>query len=133
MWKKLLGHVVYIMYGAVHKWHCFKSVQKKFYVCFDFEVNEISKLIWNFCFYDKNGLNSRTLSNKQLTHSICQIQPLFTRSKWNMGEILAFLVTLNFWPKNDDEKWSRKNIFEIPPCAHHVIFITAFWSKVQIQ
>ena len=23
----------------------------------------------------------------------------------------------HFWPKNDDEKWSRKNIFEIPPCA----------------
>ena len=22
----------------------------------------------------------------------------------------------NFWPKNDGEKWSRKNIFEIPPC-----------------
>jgi hypothetical protein len=34
-----------------------------------------------------------------------------------MGEILA---------KNDDEKWSRKNIFEIPPCAYHVIFITEF-------
>ena len=32
----------------------------------------------------------------------------------------------HFWPKNDDEKWSRKNIFEIPPCAHHVIFITEF-------
>ena len=23
---------------------------------------------------------------------------------------------LHFWPKNDGEKWSRKNIFEIPPC-----------------
>ena len=23
-------------------------------------------------------------------------------------------------------KWSRKNIFEIPPCAHYVIFITEF-------
>ena len=22
--------------------------------------------------------------------------------------------------------WSRKNIYEIPPCAHHVIFITEF-------
>ena len=32
----------------------------------------------------------------------------------------------HFWPKNDGEKWSRKNIFEIPPCAHHVIFITEF-------
>ena len=31
-----------------------------------------------------------------------------------------------FWPKNDGEKWSRKNIFEIPPYAHYVIFITEF-------
>ena len=23
----------------------------------------------------------------------------------------------NFWPKNDGKKWSRKNIFEIPPCG----------------
>jgi hypothetical protein len=37
-----------------------------------------------------------------------------------MGEILAFLAS------NDDEKWPRKNIFEIPPCAHPVIFITEF-------
>ena len=32
----------------------------------------------------------------------------------------------HFLPKNDDEKWSRKNIFEIPSCAHHVIFIIEF-------
>ena len=62
-----------------------------------------------------------------LTHGIWQIKLWCTRSKWNMGEILAFLA------KNDDEKWSRKNIFENPPCAHHVIFITEFWSKVQTR
>ena len=28
----------------------------------------------------------------------------------------------NFWPKNDGEKWSRKNIFEIPPCGSHFLF-----------
>ena len=33
-------------------------------------------------------------------------------------------ITIIYWPKNDAEKWSRKNIFEIPPCAHHVILIT---------
>ena len=22
-----------------------------------------------------------------------------------------------FWPKNNGAKWSRKNYFEIPPCA----------------
>ena len=32
----------------------------------------------------------------------------------------------HFWPKNDGEKWSGKNIFEIPPCAQYVIFITEF-------
>ena len=40
-----------------------------------------------------------------------------------MGEILAFLA---FLAKNDGEKWYRKNIFGIPPCAHHVILITEF-------
>ena len=44
-----------------------------------------------------------------------------------MGEILAFLT------KNDDEKVSRKNIFEIPPCAHHVIFITEIVLLIKIQ
>ena len=39
----------------------------------------------------------------------------------------------HFWPKNNDEKWSRKNIFEIPPCAHHVIFITEFVLLIKIQ
>ena len=28
-----------------------------------------------------------------------------------------FIQKCNFWPKNDGEKWSRKNIFEIPPCG----------------
>ena len=26
-----------------------------------------------------------------------------------------------FWTKIDDEKWSRKNIFEIPPCASYFL------------
>ena len=26
-------------------------------------------------------------------------------------------LKLIFFPKYDGEKWSRKNIFEIPPCA----------------
>ena len=43
-----------------------------------------------------------------------------------MGEILSFL------PKNDGEKWSRKNNFEIPPCAHNVIFITEFILLIKI-
>ena len=37
----------------------------------------------------------------------------------------------NFWSKNDGEKWSRKNHFEIPPCGKTVIFVTEFeiWCK----
>ena len=31
-----------------------------------------------------------------------------------------------FQPTNGGEKWSGKNIVEIPQCAHHVIFITDF-------
>ena len=27
----------------------------------------------------------------------------------------------HFWPKNDGEKWSRKNIFEMPPCARNFL------------
>jgi hypothetical protein len=42
----------------------------------------------------------------------------------------------HFWPKNDGEnfgeKWFTKNIFEIPPCAHHVIFITEFVLLIKI-
>ena len=34
----------------------------------------------------------------------------------------------HFWPKNDGEKWSRKNIFEIPPCACNFL-INEFTSQ----
>ena len=27
-----------------------------------------------------------------------------------------WVTIYHFWPKNDDEKWHRKNYFEIPPC-----------------
>ena len=29
----------------------------------------------------------------------------------------------HFWPKNDGQKWSRKNIFEIATCGSHFLFI----------
>jgi hypothetical protein len=35
---------------------------------------------------------------------------------WQPGPKVS-MTFYHFWPKNDDEKWSRKNIFEIPPCA----------------
>ena len=28
---------------------------------------------------------------------------------------------MEYGPKNDDEKWSRKNYFEIPPCGKIVL------------
>ena len=31
-----------------------------------------------------------------------------------------------FWPKNDGEKWSKKNYFEIPPSGKIIIFVTEF-------
>ena len=33
---------------------------------------------------------------------------------------------MEYWPKNDGKKWSRKNHFKIPPCGKMVIFITEF-------
>ena len=33
---------------------------------------------------------------------------------------------------NQPMQWSRKNIFEIPPCAHHVIFITEYVLLIKI-
>ena len=40
-------------------------------------------------------------------------------------EYIRYIPKINvFCTKNDGEKWYRKNIFEIPPCTHHVIFIT---------
>ena len=52
---------------------------------------------------------------------------IVARSKWNMGEILAF----QFWPKNDGEKWSRK-IFLKFLHALTMLFLLLnlyFWSK----
>jgi hypothetical protein len=46
-----------------------------------------------------------------LTRNTPLIHTLFTYSKWNM------YPKLMIWAKNDGKKWSRKNIFEIPPCA----------------
>ena len=43
-----------------------------------------------------------------------------------------------FWSKNDGEKWSRKDIFEIHSCGSHFFLILfhrneAFSTKLQIQ
>ena len=50
-----------------------------------------------------------------------------------LGQNVIWVKFQHFWPKNDDEKWSRKNVFEIPPCAHHVIFVTEFVILIKIQ
>ena len=51
-----------------------------------------------------------------LTQNMAMIQPLFPSKRWKI-----------FWPKNDGEKWSRKNIFEIPTCGRF-FFIIHFTS-----
>ena len=35
------------------------------------------------------------------------------------GQNGIWVKFLHFWHKNDSEKWSRRNIFGIPPCAWH--------------
>ena len=54
-----------------------------------------------------------------LTHGTAMIQPSFTSSKWNMGEIfhLSFIYHICV---------SHKDFFEIPPCEKKVIFVTVF-------
>jgi hypothetical protein len=47
-------------------------------------------------------------------------------SKWNM------YLKLIYWPKYDGEKWSRKNIFEIPPCARPFSDPLIYFIKVRI-
>ena len=44
------------------------------------------------------------------------IHASFTYSKWNM------YLKKCFWTKNDGKKWSRKNIFEIPPLSDLLIY-----------
>jgi hypothetical protein len=43
----------------------------------------------------------------------------------------------NFWPKNDGEKWSRKNIFEIPKSILFLFILLHrkedFTAKLPIQ
>ena len=41
---------------------------------------------------DHLDFKSQIVKQKVLTHSIVQMRPLFFRSKWTMGEILAFLA-----------------------------------------
>ena len=65
--------------------------------------------------------------NRILTHSIWQIQLWCLWLKWKYG------WNFSISGRKMMMKSGLGNIFEIPPCAHHVIFITEFWSKVQIQ
>ena len=77
-------------------------------------------LSWNnFPFFSKNSGDINT------QYSIWQIQlwsPVKMEYGWNFS-----ISGLNH------EKWSRKNIFEIPPCAHNVIFITEFVLLIKIS
>ena len=55
-----------------------------------------------------------------------KIHPYSILSGDNRVEFVMYCVLIwgkfyHFWPKKDSEKQSRKNIFEIPPCAHHFL------------
>jgi hypothetical protein len=55
-------------------------------------------------------------------HSFGEKLDLQINTKFNFGvpgQNGIWVKFQQFWPKYDDEKWSKKNIFEIPPCAHH--------------
>ena len=45
---------------------------------------------------------------------------------------MEYVSKINFWPKNDGEKGSRKNIFEIPPCARPFSDLLPYFIKVRI-
>ena len=74
-------------------------------------------------------------TSKCLAPNTPLIQPWCARSKWKW----AWKWYLD--PKNDDEKWSRKSYFEIPPCAklfleNHLYILHSKWDfciKLQIQ
>ena len=84
-----------------------KYVEKSVQLMFEIEKNKTTFIILVLKVVEKK------LSEKKKLPSSAQY-------KLRMWQKIIFL------PKNDGEKWSRKNIFEIPPCAHHVIFITEF-------
>ena len=73
-------------------------------------VNNTSEL----SFWDKNWTkNSKSLGysmSEFLTHKIAAMYSTII-STLNMESVPK--ITITYWPKNDAEKWSRKNIFEI--------------------
>ena len=54
----------------------------------------------------------------QLKQKFQIYQTIYENSRHHLSAQNGICIkTYNFWPKNDGEKWSSKNIFEIPPCA----------------
>ena len=88
----ILGYVKYFWLGKVQIfWEGNKNLA---HLPLFFEITKLSQII--------SGRWAKFLQPSQnvwtpicqfiLTHSIWQIRPLFSRSKWNKGEILAFLA-----------------------------------------
>ena len=61
------------------------------------------------------GCLQRTTYTVHLRRLTWLIHTSFLPSKLNL------YINYNFWPKNDGEKWCRKNTFEIPPCRSHFL------------
>ena len=45
---------------------------------------------------------------------------LMLNTQYMTNSTLVCLVKMEYVTKNNDEKWSRKNYFEIPPYASHL-------------
>ena len=57
---------------------------------------------------DKYSFNTSYLTDSRI---------VFTLKMESVSKMTIFLS------KNDGEKWSRKNLFEIPPCGSHFLLI----------
>ena len=101
----------------------FKAALKwKKYILLNIMIRFRKNNIWMQMLFLRN-LIINSMYFFHLTRLTRLIHTSFLPSKWNL------YPKIQFWSKNDGEKWSRKIYFEIPPCGKMVIFITEFVIK----
>ena len=69
-------------------------ISRRLYTSFKIHGLDKPKCNLNQWWYllEKYNLNKLQTNEKRLTHKMAMIQPSFSSSKWNMGEILPFLA-----------------------------------------
>jgi hypothetical protein len=67
----------------------------------------------------------RIIKKKPLRHDKAMIQPSFTSSKWNMGEIFGLKFHLTYLRN------PQGFFLEIPPCGKKVIFVSEFLTLLK--